>query len=42
VKPSKNGNIQISVQCLPSLKKEIKAYAKKRTQEELKKEQTKK
>jgi len=42
MKKSKNGNIQISVQCLPSLKKEIKAYAKTRTQEELKKEQTKK
>lgn len=37
MKPSKNGNIQISVQCLPSLKKEIKEYAKKRTQEEQKK-----
>ena len=37
MKTSKNGNIQISVQCLPSLKKEIKDYAKKRTQEELKK-----
>ena len=37
MKPSKKGNIQISVQCLPSLKKEIKEYAKKRTQEEQKK-----
>lgn len=39
MKQSKNGNIQISVQCLPCLKKEIKAYAKKRTEEELKKEE---
>lgn len=41
MKPSKNGNIQISVQCLPSLKEEVKAYAKKRTLEELLKEKTK-
>lgn len=39
MKQSKNGNIQISVQCLPYLKKEIKAYAKKRTEEEILKQQ---
>jgi len=41
MKPSKNGNIQISVQCHPDKKviKEIREYAKQRTIEQLKKEE---
>lgn len=37
MKKSKNGNIQISVQCHPKVIKEVREYAKKRTQEEQKK-----
>lgn len=43
MKQSKNGNIQISVQCHKSeqVVNDVRAYAKKRTQEELLKEKTK-
>jgi len=39
MKPSKNGNIQISVQCHPKVIKEVREYAKQRTIEQLKKEE---
>lgn len=41
MKKSKNGKIQISVQCLDDAKliKEVRNYAKQRTIEELKKEE---
>jgi len=41
MKKSKNGKIQISVQCLDNAKliKEVRNYAKQRTIEELKKEE---
>lgn len=39
MKKSKNGNIQISVQCHPKVIKEVRNYAKQRTIEELKKEE---
>jgi len=39
MKPSKNGKVQISVQCHPKVIKEVREYAKQRTIEQLKKEE---